>query len=387
MVKYILPYKSYDDNQWLVEFDIPGYFGEPIPIRGVAGSACTIIFEGGGYDTGMWNYPLVDVSAQFEVYNQGQIDALEILSFNDKDCIVTVKRENEIKFKGFLVVDDLQVRYGQAPYVMSLNAKTGVGGLQDLEFKIFDASLGTRCPLNYFRRILMQQLGLDLPIRWSTSLRALNETISGEPFQSLRWAQYGDGILVNTATERIKYQSCGYIIEGLTKALQCRMFQSDGAWWVLGINEQLKDVLHYYECTNKIGLPIVTEHSRNSSKIIGNLEYPWIKEDTVISNYNGKSSIVVKYDQNQSDNILPNGGLDLWSTGNLMWWGVDNHSDLMMLQFDSITNRGGYSVELMNSSNYLRKFGLIRPLPIDAHTLYRFLSGFDQTINRSSILL
>ncbi|MVZ62149.1 hypothetical protein [Sphingobacterium humi] len=222
----------------------------------------------------------------------------------------------------------------------------------------------------------MQQLGINLPIRWSCSIEAINTSISGEPFQNLRWSQFGDGFLVNTTTGNMRYQSCKYIVEGLTKALQCRIVQADGAWWVIGIKEHLADVIAYRECANSTGLPVITEHTRDSLRVVGE-DYKFINEDAVLTATAANKSVTVTYEHNQLANILPNGGLEQRSLGALMWWGVQGGTFAYESEIGSITGRGGSAVKLINSGPDPAVFKLLNPLPIDAHTLYNiFEFGF-----------
>lgn len=323
----------------------------------------------------MWGNPLVDVRASISVYNEGQIDDRELLLLQDKDCVVTVTRNEEVKFKGYLLPEGQSIQFRSTPYELTFQASTGVEYLEGMKFNIFGAELGTRCPLNYFRRILIHQLGIELPIRWSTSIEAINTDLTGDPFQKLRWSQYGDGIIIDNTTGLTEYKNCNYILDGLAKALQSRVVQADGAWWILGVNEQFKETLDYYECANATGLPVVTEHTRASVQHIGT-DYEFINNDARLLANKACSKVHVLYNHDQFENILPNGGLDQWSTGLLMWWGVDN-SELILSQHEDLTGRGGAAVSLLNVGSQERTFKLRNGLPIDGHTLYRnFEWGF-----------
>ena len=375
MIKYRLLYKSFDNSEWLVTFDIKDFEGDAVNVRGVAGQACTLTYEGSAPDD-VWKGIITTASADINVYNQGQIDLIELLGFADKDCLVTVYRNNEIKFKGYLIVDGMYIDYQTVPHPVQLRSICGLNMLDGMRYAPFGAELGDRCPLNYFRRILVQQLGIDLPIRWSTSLQALNEEISGDPFINAKWAQYGDGVIINPTTNRIQYKSCLYIIEGLTKAFQCRIVQADGAWWILGIHEHHKDIITYSQCANSTGLPVVTQHARDSVRHIGS-DYSFVKEDSKISSTPGLGSFEITYENSQLENILPNGGLDQRVTGQLTWWNVDESSGIIMQEFQDITGRGGSAVQLRAYGSENRSFRLVEPLPIDGHILFKtFQWGF-----------
>ncbi|MVZ62148.1 hypothetical protein [Sphingobacterium humi] len=146
MIKYRIPYKSYDNSDWLIEFDIIGYTGTPINARGVADRVGVLSYDGGVDD--LWDNPLVNVSLSSAIYNQGQVDQMEFLTLNDRDCKITVTRNGQVKFQGYLIPDNQQIRLASIPYEMEFGATSGLPLLETLQFSVFGAELGTRCPLN-----------------------------------------------------------------------------------------------------------------------------------------------------------------------------------------------------------------------------------------------
>jgi len=389
MIKYRLPYKSFDNNDWLLTIDIPTYTGDPIYIRGVAGNAGRLMFDGGVDD--QWDNPIVNVMLSSEVYNQGQIDVEELQLIEDRQCVVTLTRNSEVKFKGYLIADNMQRQFSSPPYNVSLSASCGLNLLESIPYLGFGGELGDRVPLNYFRRILCNSnnLGIDLPIRWTKTVEALETAISGDAFEKAIWSANGDGFAsINIKTGEYIRKDCKYIIEGLTKALKCRVFQADGAWWVLGIKESLADVVAYRECALSTGLPVITEHTRDCKKHIGG-EYKFVMEDSLLTIKPALSEVVVTYDHEQRENILPNGGQDIYNFGSPLWWSQD-HSSLLVSQYPDITGQGGKATELNNTGTAEHKFSLNNALPIDANILYRRLTwgfsflpifGFDEDLN------
>jgi len=376
MIKYRLPYKSFDNNDWLLTIDIPTYAGDPIDIRGVAGNAGRLMFDGGVDD--QWDNPIVNVMLSSEVYNQGQIDVQELQLIEDRQCVVTLTRNSEVKFKGYLIADNMQSQFTSPPYNVSISASCGLNLLESISYLGFGAELGARVPLNYFRRILCNpnNLGIDLPLRWTKTVEALESAISGDAFEKAVWSAYGEGFAsMNIKTGQYNRKDCRYIIEGLTKALKCRVLQADGAWWILGIKESLADVVNYRECALSTGIPVITEHSRNCKKHIGG-EYKFVMEDSLLTIKPALSEVVATYDHEQRDNILPNGGQDIYSFGSPMWW-TNDHIDLFVSEYADITGQGGRATELRNTGGVEHKFYLVNSLPIDANILYRRLTwGF-----------
>lgn len=375
MIKYRLPYKSYDDADWLLTIDLPSYTGEPMTVSGVAGASGILMYDGGVDD--QWDNPLINITLTSEMYNEGQIDVEELQLVEDRQCIVTLTRNSEIKFKGYLISDRMQRQFRAVPYNVQVSATSGLNLLSSIDYMGFGADLGARVPLNYFRRILCSSinLGLELPIRWTPTVEAVQAEISGDAFMNAPWSVNGEGFYAtDIKTGDPIYANCGYILEGLTQALQCRIVQADGAWWFIGLKESLADVISYKECANVTGLPVVTEHTRASVQHIGT-DYQFINNDAVLTVVPALSKVDVVYTHGQRDNILPNGGQDVWSLGTPLWWTWD--SGLLVEQHEDITAQGGYAVSVKNINVDEKRYRLSNQLPIDANILYRRLTwGF-----------
>lgn len=376
MIKYQLPYKSISNAEMLLTIDIPSYEGDPINVIGVMGRACILDYEGGIDD--IWDNPVVNVLAMSEIYNQGQVDVEELQLIEDRTAVVTVTRNGNIIFKGYLFADNMQRQLIAPPYNVTISATSGLNILEGIDFKGFGAELGTRCPLNYMRRILChsQGLGIALPIRWSTSVQAVQAEISGDAMQNIFWSADGSGYSsYNPATEVYTFQNCLYVVEGLTKALQARIVQADGAWWIIGIKEHLNDVIDYYECATTSGVPIVTAHTRASVNHIGT-DYKFINEDAILTVKPALGKAIVTYDHDQRNNIIPNGSFDETIVGYVYRW-VESSTDLFVLPGEDITGQGGGSADITNYGSEEHTFSMQYPLPIDAHLLYKRLNwGF-----------
>lgn len=357
MIKYTIPYKSYDESEWRVDIDIPGYTGDPIFVNGKVDSACKLTYN--GPIDNPWESPIVNVDADIALISTGQIDVQELQLMNDQDCKVRVYRNNEIKFDGYLIADGIQWIFQSAPYEVQLRATSGLNLLDGITYA-HDNLEGGRTPLNYFRRILQsdRNLGINLPIRWSTRLKNINSEIGFDLFTKLKWAPEGEGFTnFNGETK-----SCGYIIEGLCKALQCRIFQADGAWWILDIFNAHDTIIEYKQCINSTGEPIITTHNRSLTKIIGE-DYGFAREDAVIIVAPALGSCKVIYEKefqySSNDegaaNVLPNGNFDNWYAGMIpMHWRSPDNSMLYSREtpingrpgdnYNSIQLRKGFDV-------------------------------------------
>lgn len=395
-VKYTIPYRSIDDTQWRVDILHDAWAGDAIAVRGFRDNACTIEYDGGTDDP--FDTPVVSSKANIQLINQGEVDMDELQFAGDRDFVVEVYRGGLLRWKGYLITDNIQQPYLSTPYVVQLSAIDGLNMLEGIEFSIANLPAPSggaiRCPLNWLRLCLFrtQNLGLPLPIRWVVDLESVeteDDPIAGQ----ITWSPYGDGIIAGTYIDgsgntQFIYQNCRYIVEGVVKAFGCRIFQADGAWWVVRSNDILPQEITYKECEATLGLPTITTHSVDIGRTVAPYsepigDYRFIKEDALITVKPALGMVDVEYDADIRENVLPNGGFDTWVSGSLAHWGfevIDNDSPIYS-EHESLTGRGGEAVVLSNGEFFPATedaiFGLAGGLPMDASLLFKRITlGF-----------
>lgn len=393
-VKYTIPYRSIDDTPWRVDISTAAYAGDPIPVRGFADNACVIEYDGGVDDP--FDNPVVSSKVNMQLINQGELDMDELQNAGDRDFVVEVYRDNVLKWKGYLVTDNIQQPLLSTPYVVQLSAIDGLNMLEGITYthnNLITESIGiaNRAPLNYLRQCLFasSNLGLMLPIRWHVGLQALtteDDAIAG----MMAWSPYGDGFVAGYYVDELGqrqaiYQNCRYIVEGLVKAFGCRIFQADGAWHVMRTTDIIGGSFTYNECDATLGLPTITQHTVDITRTVSGRgqggDYEFIREDALLTVKPALGLVDVEYDSDRRENILPNGGLDLWPLGAPLYWGfTDNPDDAPFYeQFESLTGQPGQAIQLTNdgSATADAEFTFTGGLPLDANLLFKRMTfGF-----------
>lgn len=383
-VKYTIPYRSIDDTQWRIDILNDSYTDDPITVRGFGDNACTIEYDGGVDDP--FDNPVVSSKANIQLINQGEVDMDELQEANERDFIVEVYRGNVLKWKGYLITDNIQQSYLPAPSVVQLSAIDGLNMLGGISFSINNLPAppggAIRCPLNWLRLVLFreQNLGLMLPIRWHIGLA--NIVTEDDPLAGLMpWSPYGEGI---------EDKDCRYILEGIVKCMKgARIFQADGAWNIFPPIDIIGGEFTYNECDATLGIPTITQHSVDINRLVvgsneGGGDYYFIREDALITVKPPLNKVDVEYDADRRENILPNGGFDIWPLGSLAHWSFADRPDDSpdASQYESIRQDGfGSSVLLSNGAitpaTNSAVFQLTGGLPIDANLLFkRFTWGF-----------
>lgn len=397
-VKYTIPYKSIDDAQWRVDILHDAWTDPAISVRGYGDNACTIKWDGGVDDP--FDNPVVPSSATIQLINQSELDMDELQYASDRDFIVEVYRENVLKWKGYLVTDNIHQPYQSAPYVVQLSAIDGLNMLEGIEYthqnlNTSGQGIANRAPLNFLRQVLFSQanLGLMLPIRWSIDLE--NVSTSDDPIAGeMTWSPYGEGFIDGYYEENgflmPRYKSCRYIVEGIVKAFGARIYQADGAWTMSRPNDVIDGTFRQVECNATLGNPTITTSVVNGLKLLSPEkvpagEYKFIREDQLITVKPALGMVDVEYDADRRENIVPNGGMDQWSysmPSPLLYWGFlpDPDTNPNYEELESLTGQPGSAVQVTNSLPSATEdavFTFHDGLPVDANILFKRMTfGF-----------
>lgn len=396
-VKYTIPYKSIDDAQWRVDILHDAWTDPAISVRGYGDNACTIKWDGGVDDP--FDNPVVSSRATIQLINQSEIDMDELQYASDRDFTVEVYRQNVLKWKGYLVTDNIQQPYQSAPYVVQLSAIDGLNMLEGIEYthqnlNTSGQGIANRAPLNFLRQALFanSNLGLMLPIRWSIDLENMatsDDPIAGE----MTWSPYGEGFIDGYYEEngllQPRYKTCRHIVEGIVKAFRARIYQADGAWCIASPNDIITGSFRQVECNATLGDPTVTTAFVDGLKLLApekvtSGDYKFIREDQLITVKPALGMVDVEYDADRRENILPNGSMDSWVyslPSPLLYWGftTDPDTDASYEEMESLTGQPGSAVQLTNtvSATEDADFTFQGGLPLDANVLFKRMTfGF-----------
>jgi hypothetical protein len=383
MVKYRVLYRDHFNNACRVDILTSAYSGAPIMLRGIEGQACTI-----SYDCGDDPYePIVNSKASINIHQEEHlpINISELQEADDRDFTVEFYINDVLNWKGFVIPDGIQQTFQSAPFDVNITATDGLMLLDGINYS-HDNLDGGRCPINYFRRILFSEsnLGLMLPIRWVCSLT--NPAFPGEDVfsGSVTWSPRGEGFTDYNGN----YKSCLYIIENMLRSFQCRMHQSEGIWKIERVNDIVSGTVVYKEVQATLGpLVVSTSSSVSILKTIGgddNFDYRFIEEDALITVIPGLKSVKTTYEQDQRENILPNGNMDIVSLGIApIYWGFNAGTSASMESVGSLSMAEGSAVKITNDASApVATFQLTDEyFPIDTDVLYTYINfGFKFSI-------
>src|SRR5690606_13489546 len=102
-------------------------------------------------------------------------------------------------------------------------------------------------------------------------------------------------------------------------------------------------------------------------------DYEFIREDALLTVKPALGKVDVEYDSDRRENIIPNGGFDVWN-GTLakpQYWGFETKPGALPTvdQYESLNGRPGGAVDIVNNGTASARFTYTGGLPIDANLL------------------
>lgn len=379
-VKYKLEYRDEHNQRCRVDIGLESYAGTPISLRGVMSQACII-----SYDVPDDPYePIINSKATINIIQQetNLLDVDEIQDAQDRDFTVNFYIENVLKWTGFIDPDGLQKNFQAPPYDVQLTAVDGLMILDGIDYTHNNLT-GGRVIINYFRQILFAtaNLGLPLPIRWVNTLINEEYPLEDDVFSgSVEWSPRGEGFTDYNGN----YKSCMYILEGMLRSMQCRIYQAEGRWNIERVNDVVTGAFIYRETPGVLtGLDITTSTLQYVVKTVGSnnigFDYRFIEEDAVLTTLPGLKQVRSVYDQDQRDNVLPNGNMDLVILGSIpFYWELTGDTSGSSIEtVPSIYDDRGSATKVISGNANGKRFQLIGVLPIDTDVLYETMTiGF-----------
>lgn len=153
----------------------------------------------------------------------------------DNRWYVETKVNGQIKFKGFLVLNDIQEDFLSPPNIVSLTATDNIGLLRDLPLTNFDGIspivVRPKSPYRWMDYLAwaLSKTSLRLPINVQHNLR--HQHSPGQPF------------FTNTYYDPKTFEdeigtciNCYEVLETLLGE-ECELFQRNGEWWVQRVDE------------------------------------------------------------------------------------------------------------------------------------------------------
>lgn len=374
-VKYKIEFANRTDEEFEIYIDIPSYDGLTIDLKGVSKSVLSIDWKG---DENPMLSRIIGSQAKINVYNQDNIDLEELSLAPDLEYSVTIYKDLNLFWKGFLIADGIQ-EGGLKNSQIQLTAVDGLNALKGLDVRISNPpeiampdsyESDRRCPMNWIRQCI-NTMGNVLPINWMCK-------IENEKYESIDvlagvipFAPDGQFFLLNKVDA---YDT----LRGILDSFRLSMCQRNGEWYIVNMEDLCANDwifegyrIPFTEINIKAVATEVTEDWTTVRESVNNRK---------VTMYNKPiSKAKVTYNAMRDENILPNGSMNLVTSGGQnVYWGNNVDDVSSTLAWEGINGRIRDKFGLLESSiwylseeeNAITCVGIKSGLPFDAKKLF-----------------
>ena len=338
-------------------------------------------------------------------------DLSNIINFTDIDDrfnYVEMYVDGVIQWVGFIINDNVQVSYSTGRKIATFNATDGLGMLKDIPFVLPASNLGANesNDLLSILRICFNSIDFKDDRNTVTMCSYFANGMSDraidpwrDPFKQTYMCYR------NFLKDEYTYTNCLDIISNIAKSFGCRVFQANGKWWIVAINEFAEINAYYTEYNNTNGLKVnngdgyiintsstIQPYLTNTSGLyfIDNSQLKILKK--------GFYKIIAEGNVDMAENYIPNGNLAENNTIEAEYWtrASTGSGTCLLLQnaildyyyFELTATTGTAEVMLNATSNAYVTTGdaLELNITISAASTASVIGFIDITINTGSII-
>jgi hypothetical protein len=336
---------------------------------------------------------------------------INFTNIDDRYNYVEMYVNNVIEWVGFIINDNVQVSYSTGRKIATFNATDGLGMLKDIPFEPPAGNNGVN-DINSLLTILrtcFNAIGFKNNRNTVTMCSYFANGMSDrsvnswqDPFVQTYMAYR------NFLKDEYTYTNCLEIITNIAKSFGCRVFQANGKWWIVSVNEFAETNAYY------------TEYNTSGTRV-NNLDGNLINTSSIIQPYltntsglyfidnsqlkilnKGFYKIIAEADVEIAPNYIPNGNLEDNDGTEATYWTRNSTGDgtctlqqntiLDYYYFELTAPSGGpagtAAVTLNSSSNAYVTTGdsLQLNITIGANSVATPIGFIDITINTGSTI-
>ena len=230
-----------------------------------------------------------------------------LLGFDDRKYYVEYKNETNILWVGYLFNDYMQVPFTTGYVQVDLVATDGLKLLEYAKYNLTD--LGSTNATTKLINVIATCLNL---IAYPTQLKLVTSCSYYAATMSDRGAGTANEPFNQTYQYRRDYigLTCYQVLENIVKSFGCRLFQSDGKWQLLTINEQANTTQYYTEYTISPTISVSASGTLDNNVtinpyVLGNVHFIDDSQTKIIRK--GYPKIILTSKWQGSDNYFMNG--------------------------------------------------------------------------------
>lgn len=264
--KYILGFSNDLGELYEIYFDFLDYSG---PITQLEGTNDVLTIR---CTTGDENKlePVLGTEALINIFVDidTPISIAHLVATHDNDIRVTIFRDQDYSkniFQGFIVVEDNSQPFLDPPFVLSVRALDGLGLLKGVDLVDTNALLfvGNMSVLSWIAQILFKtDQTLNLRVYFNFFESSFSQNIGALEQVYLNSITFSEGDAFNATptdptvdTAATAADDCYTALEKIVRCFRCRLFQEDGVWNMVSLDEYLNPAGFSYK-EYSFGVPV-----------------------------------------------------------------------------------------------------------------------------------
>jgi hypothetical protein len=202
--------------------------------------------------------PIVPSQLTLKLNITGNTTLPDLTSTNDRKLFIEFYEGLTIIWQGFIISDNIALPFNTGFINLSIQCTDGLGLLKDIEYKELITDINDQVSIAEMIRNCLGQIAWPNGYTINTAFNLYH--IDMIDTDSALEQMY----LSNRYTQG---KTCYEVLEGICQSLACQIYQSDGEWWFVAVNERTT-ILRYFT-TDQDGAGTGTANTINPSVNIG----------------------------------------------------------------------------------------------------------------------
>ncbi len=236
--KYYTTITDFSGNTYTVNLKKDGYTGSTSQISAYALSPLSINYATDGSKETDSTICGSDLTFSFRCAETDNDKFDEVFESNYKEWQVEILKNSTLYWIGWIQPDELSRSYVRPAYFISLSATDGIGDLKNIDYP-FSATFNKESTISIIKKIL-DETGIELDIKAQVNL--VNEKISTSLLNGLYLNPYR---FITFQSGKIKYTSCYDALNHILEGMYCKLFQSNGFYYIRNKSETVSDLVTY----------------------------------------------------------------------------------------------------------------------------------------------
>ena len=232
---------------------------------------------------------------------------IDLLASNNRQYYAIVERDSVEMWRGYIVPNIFSEPYTAPPYTTQISFVDGLSSLKDVDFEIGNIYTSLFQVIKY----VLDQTGFTLNIVDGVNIWPFESQGGGIPASSGQFSPFND-LYINT--EMYEDKNCYEVLDDILRALDSRIFQNEGKWWILRNKDLSYNEIMLREVNGTTGL-VSSYGAVNLETLISvnNIDNKFARYDQQLYINPAWKRFKIIHQTGAKENLVTNGDFKNWS--------------------------------------------------------------------------